>query len=121
MKDNIALQVSNFQASIFRSKYGEYPEYHTLLDNFDIVNLKGLRGGYIVAKKAIEILSKKIVPKNKFLCEPHLGKRNLYPTLSRHFLKHPVRNIMNFLTYSDGKNDLEKISSYIKKKIQLLL
>jgi len=101
-------------ASIFRSKYGEYPEYHTSFDNFDIVNLKGLKGGYLVAKTAIEILSKKIIPKNKFLCEPHLGKRNLYPTLSRHFLKKNPRNIMNFLTHSDGKNDLKKISKLVK-------
>jgi len=101
-------------ASIFRSKYGEYPEYHTSLDNFDFVNLKGLRGGYIVAKKAIEILSKKIVPKNKFLCEPNMGKRKLYQTLSKNLLQDHTKNMMNFLTYSDGKNDISKISSIIK-------
>jgi len=101
-------------ASIFRSKYGEYPEYHTSLDNFDIVNLKGLKGGYIVAKKAIEILSKKIVPKNKFLCEPNMGKRKLYPTLSKNLLQDHAKNMMNFLTYSDGKNDISNISSIIK-------
>lgn len=102
-------------ASIFRTKYGEYPEYHSSLDNFNLVNLKGLNGGYAVAKTSIEILLKKIVPKNKFLCEPNMGKRNLYPTLSSNIRKQSTISIMNFLTYSDGKNDLEKISSYIKK------
>ena len=51
--------------SIFRTKYGEYPEYHTSLDNFKLVTKKGLIGGYNVAKKTIEILQKKIIPINK--------------------------------------------------------
>jgi len=102
-------------ASIFRSKYGEYPEYHTSLDNFNIVNLKGLKGGYLVARTAIKILLKKIIPKVKILCEPNMGKRGLYPTLSRNKLKHFTKDLMNFLTYSDGKNDLKNISKLIKK------
>ena len=58
-------------ASIFRTKYGKYPEYHTSLDNFNLVTEKGVKGGFNVAKEAIRILIKKIVPKNKILCEPN--------------------------------------------------
>jgi aminopeptidase-like protein len=104
-------------ASIFRTKYGEYPEYHTSLDNFDVVTQKGLLGGYSVAKTSIEILLKKIIPKNLVLCEPNMGKRGLYPTLSKlskNEKKPLIREKMNFLIYSDGKNDLKKISSLIK-------
>ena len=45
-------------ASVFRTKYGEYPEYHTSMDNFDIVTYKGLLGGFKIAKKTIENFSK---------------------------------------------------------------
>lgn len=100
--------------SIFRSKYGEYPEYHTSLDNFSVVTKKGLQMGFLVAKTAINILLKKIIPKNKILCEPNMSKRGLYPTLSQGYLDHDTKNIMNFLTYADGKNDLLKISKLIK-------
>ena len=51
--------------SIFRTKYGEYPEYHTSLDNFKIVTLRGVKGGFDVAKKSIQILLETIYPKNQ--------------------------------------------------------
>ena len=101
-------------ASIFRTKYGEYPEYHTSLDNFDVVSKKGLRGGYLVAKNAIQILLNKIVPKSGIMCEPNMGKRKLYPTLSNNKISKFTKNIMNFITFSDGKNDLKEISKLIK-------
>ncbi len=104
-------------ASIFRSKYGEYKEYHTSLDNFKLVTIKGLTGGYKVAKTSIEILLKKIIPKSILLCEPQMSKRDLYPTLSNFFSinKHHEfsRSVMDFLQYSDGTNDLRNISNII--------
>ena len=100
-------------SSIFRTKYGKYPEYHTSLDNFNLVTLKGITGGFKVAKTAIEILLKKIVPKNKILCEPQMGKRGLYHTLSTKKEKNITKNYMSFLQYSDGKNSLNKISKIL--------
>ena len=101
-------------ASIFRSKYGTYPEYHTSLDDFNFVTKKGITESTKVARKAIEILSGKIFPKNLILCEPFMTKRNLYPTLSRYNNKTKgLANIMNFLQYADGKNDLWDISALI--------
>jgi aminopeptidase-like protein len=101
-------------ASIFRTKYGEYPEYHTSLDNFKLVTKSGTNGGFKVAKTAIKIMLKKIVPLNKILCEPQMGKRGLYSNLSTKNLDLFSRNLMNFLQYSDGVNDLFKISKLIK-------
>ena len=101
-------------SSIFRSKYGSYPEYHTSLDDFNLVTLKGIYGGFQLAKTAIYNLLNDIVPKNKMLCEPHMSKYNLYPTLSTKGTKSETQHYMDFLQYADGKNTLKKISKYIK-------
>ena len=103
-------------SSIFRTKYGEYPEYHTSLDNFkNVVSLKGLNGGFKVARDAINILQKKKIPKNLILCEPSLSKRKLYPAISKKNNKdlRLGQEILDFLQYADGKNDLNDISKLI--------
>ena len=97
--------------SIFRTKYGEYPEYHTSLDNFgNVVTKKGLRGGFKVAKKSIEILLNKIIPKSKIIGEPQLGRRGLYTKFAIQKKKNQTRDLINFMAYADGKNDLKAIS-----------
>ena len=103
-------------SSIFRTKYAKYPEYHTSLDNFNLVTLKGVTGGFKVAKTSIEILLKKIIPKNNILCEPQMGRRNLYSNLSTKNKNTFSNNLMSFLQYADGKNDLKEISKLIKLK-----
>ena len=105
-------------ASIFKMKYKEYKEYHTSLDDFKLVTIKGITQGFKVSKTAIEILLKKIIPINNFLCEPHMSKRDLYPTLSSkdEHTYSSSNNLMNFLQYADGKNDLLSISKFIKLK-----
>ena len=101
-------------ASIFRSKYGSYKEYHTSLDNFKVVTKKGLVGGFNVAKQAIINLEKKIIPKYKFLCEPMLGKRDLYNNYSFRGSSRLYMKYLDFLQYATGRNSLEIISAKIK-------
>lgn len=100
-------------SSIFRSKYGEYPEYHTSLDNFNLVTVKGCYGGFNVAKKSIDILLTRVYPACKIICEPQMSKRKLYPTLSIKNEDKLSRKYMDFLQYADGTNSLEKISKLI--------
>ena len=110
-------------ALICRSKFQKFPEYHTSLDNFKLVTLKGVSGGFNVAKTAIEILQKKIIPINNILCEPQMSKRLLYPSISLKNKKKLNQNFMHFLQYSDGKNDIKDISKILKlnhKSVQFI-
>jgi aminopeptidase-like protein len=101
-------------ASILRTKYGEYLEYHTSLDNLDnVVTPKGLDGGYWVIRKALELLEQNRIYKIKVLCEPQLGKRGLYPTLSIKKSQNKVKTMMNFLSYCDGEHSLIDIAEKI--------
>ena len=102
-------------ASIMRSKYGTYKEYHTSLDNFDFISIKGLQGGYKILRQSINIINKSLIPKSKVLCEPLLSKHKLYPTLSTKNSNKFSQTILDFLQYSDVKNDLEEISKLVNK------
>ncbi len=101
-------------ATIMRSKYGEYPEYHTSLDNFDVVTLSGLEGGFIALRRAIEIIEQNIHLKTTVLCEPQLGKRGLYPNLSTKESGEQVRAMMNLISYCDGSRTLLEIANLIE-------
>lgn len=101
-------------ATIMRSKYGEYPEYHTSLDDLvNVVTPDGLEGGFNALKTALDILESNIYPKIEVLCEPQLGRRGLYPTLSTKESGKQVRAMMNLITYSDGSKSLFEISELI--------
>lgn len=101
-------------SSIFRSKYGEYPEYHTSLDNFDLVTLKGCNGGYEVAKKSINLLLERIYPRCEFLCEPFMSKRGLRTSFSNINKNIFFDKCMDFMQYADGTNSLKKIAQLIR-------
>ncbi len=100
-------------ASIMRSKYASYPEYHTSLDNLQFVTPGGLSGSYEVLKECLELLENNRKFRIKCLCMPQLGKRGLYPSISTKFTINYVRNMMNFTGYADGTKDLIEISSLI--------
>lgn len=88
--------------SIMRTKYGCYPEYHTSLDDLDLVTAAGLCGSYEVLKKSIQCLEANETLTTTVLCEPQLGKRGLYPTIGTKEDSVIVQNMMNFLAYCDG-------------------
>ena len=100
-------------ATIMRSKYGEYPEYHTSLDDLNLVTPAGLKGGYLALKLALEVIEQNVFPKITVLGEPQLGKRGLYPNISKKRLSGGTQTLMNLLTYCDGKRTLLEIADLI--------
>ena len=101
-------------ASILRTKHGEYSEYHTSLDNLDdVVTPKGLDGGYWALRKALELIEKNNIYKVNILCEPQMGRRGLYPTLSKKNSGDQTRLIMNLISYCDGEHTLIDIAEKI--------
>lgn len=98
---------------VMRSKYGEYPEYHTSLDNLDVVSPEGLAGAYNVLVECLWLIENNRKYKINCLGEPQLGKRGLYPTISTRFSVDEVRKMMDFIAYADGENDLIDISNKI--------
>ena len=105
-------------ASILRTKYGRYPEYHTSLDNLkDVVTPKGLDGGYWAIRKAIEAIERNKKYKVTVLCEPQMGNRGLYPTLSTKGSNREARLMINFISFCDGQTSLLEIAESLNVPI----
>jgi len=111
------------------SKYGEYPEYHTSLDNLDFVTESGLQGGIEVLKLAIDAIESNCYPVSTCLGEPFMSKRGLRPDLMAEFLASKNhRTLSDFLSVADGKADLIEIADLIgipcweaKKALDILI
>ena len=103
--------------SIMRSKYDEYPEYHTSLDDLSLISQKGLEGGFNALLRCLEAIEFNCFPKALILGEPQLGKRGLYPDTSTKESTDAVRSMMDLLTYSDGALDLVEIAEIINTPV----
>lgn len=107
--------------AVCRSKYAEYPEYHTSKDNMGLISPTGLQGAYEVYRDMIEALEYNHKYRIQCLGEPQLGKRGLYPTISQKGSSGAVRVMSNFIAYADGTNDLMDISNIIKVPMERLV
>ena len=100
-------------ASIMRTRYNSYPEYHTSLDDLNLVTPTGLEGAFEALTKTINLIEHNHVYRATTPCEPQLGRRGLYPTLSTRGAGYSVRAMTNILAYSDGTRDLVDLASFI--------
>ncbi len=93
-----------------RSKFGEYPEYHTSEDNLNLVTDQGLYESYEVMKSIVDAFEFGLYPKVKTIGEPQLGKRGLYPQISVVSSRHPAAQRMDIISYADGETSLFDIA-----------
>ena len=105
-------------ASIMRTKYGQYPEYHTSLDDLEnVVTPNGLDGGYWALRRAIEAVEKNKKYHVTVFCEPQMGKRGLYPTLSTKKSGEEVKLMMDLISLCDGKTFLLEVAESLNTPI----
>lgn len=107
---NVDLPFSSFM----RSKYGEYKQYHTSEDNMNFISKKGLQDSILFLQKIILNLENSNFWRSRFMCEPMLSKRKLYPTISK--ASNNNNDLLDILTWCDGKNSEEDISEITKIK-----
>jgi len=100
-------------ASVMRSKYATYPEYHTSLDNMDFVTPEGLDQTLCAYQKLVETLEADCTPVCKILCEPKMSKRGLRSTTSKVGSADSGSDMMNLLAYADGTRTLLEIAEVI--------
>ncbi len=101
-----------------KTKFGEFPEYHTSKDDLNLVTEKGLIDSYKVFMNIINSFEIGIYPKIKVLGEPQLGKRQLYPSIMQLYKgKHPSQLRKDTIAYCDSKHNIFEIA--LKLKIDL--
>ena len=104
-----------------RSKYHEFPEYHTSADDLSLISPAGLQGSYDVMTKVIRALEHNRNYSMTVPCEPQLGKRGLYPTISQKGTYDAVRTMQNFIAYADGRNDIIALSNILGVPVDELI
>ena len=87
----------------------------------ELITESGLQGSFEVFCKIIRALEHNQRYRVTCLGEPQLGKRGLYPTISKKGSYDQVKAMVDFIAYADGKNDLLDISNLIHVPVDVLI
>ena len=110
--------------SLMRTKYGEYPEYHTHLDDLSVVTPTGLQGGLDLVRDCLTELEATEFLTTTVLGEPQLGKRGLYHTVHARTVEDAVLLRTHILAYADGEHsvrDIAAITNRDESEIEILV
>jgi aminopeptidase-like protein len=113
--------------SIMKSKYGEYPEYHTSLDNMEFISPRGLEHSFTVHVECIEILENNFNYRSSILGEPFLSKRGKNYMIvggKENTDSRAAQLILNIMSQCDGNMDIvdlaESLGMYALDLIPIL-
>ena len=108
--------------NLTRVPFGEYPEYHTSADNFDLISEKALKDSLEVFREVILYVEADRKYVNQFpRGEPQLGKRGLYDNIGgRNDSKTLQLAFLWILNYSDGEHSLTDIAILSGLDIRLI-
>jgi aminopeptidase-like protein len=111
--------------SIMRSRYGDYPEYHTSLDDLEsVVTPTGLQGGFDAVRECIETLETEKVLITSNYGEPQLGPRGLYHSMLNKNTSNEVMMRTNILAYADGQHsatDIAELTGFPVDEVAILV
>lgn len=96
-----------------RSKYGEFPEYHTSADNLEFVDANNLGLSYEIVVRIIDTIESNWAPVSAApYCEPQLGKRGLYEAMGGDSQRAQRQLAMLWvLNLADGQHTLQDIAA----------
>jgi len=108
--------------NLTRVSFGEYPEYHTSADNFDLISEKALLDSLNAFRDVIRHIEGDVRYMNQYpKGEPQLGKRGLYDNIGgRNDSKMLQLAFLWVLNYSDGNHSLTEISMLSGMDIDLI-
>ena len=98
--------------------FREYKEYHTSLDNLDIVSPESLESSFNIVDSLIKHIEDQPIFVSSTIGEPFLSKRNLYAgisfiTKSSELREELSTKIVNLNAFCDGKNSLKDLYTHL--------
>jgi aminopeptidase-like protein len=110
-------------ASVMRTMYGTYPEYHTSLDDRDFISFAAMAESVDAYDRILRTIDANISLLNTSpYGEPQLGRRGLYPSLgSSKETDERAEGMLWILNQSDGEHDLLDIAARSGLPMELIV
>ena len=104
--------------TICRSRFGDYPEYHTSKDNLNLISEKNLIESSLLMEKIINEIQKNSIYTKQTTCEPFLTKYKLVNLIGGPKKSKFFQDIQNVIAYCGRDYDVKELSKKlnIKKK-----
>lgn len=103
--------------TVCRTRFGDYPQYHTSDDNLNFINEKNLSKSLNFIEKVILEIQKNKIYIKKINCEPFLKKYNLANSISSKFIgSKNKKTLLNIIAYISKNLDTKELSKKIFEK-----